>query len=66
MRVRDGEVSFLFGPGLSSLTPLGGPMPMVPGGWTGARPGFFCLSSGSEPGGFADVRLSLITEVPAP
>ena len=66
MRVRDGEVSFLFGPGLSSLTPLGGPMPMVAGGWTGARPGFFCLSSGSEPGGFADVRLSRITEVPAP
>ena len=66
LRVRNGEVSCLFGPDLSSLAPLGGPFPMVPGGWTGARPGFFCLSADGKPGGFADVLLARITEIPAP
>ena len=60
LHVRDGSVSFLYGPDDRSLSPLGGAFPMAPGGWTGARPGFFCL--GSE--GYADVRSVRITEYP--
>ena len=56
MRVRDGLVRFFFGSGEEFLQPLGDSFPMEAGGWTGARPGFFCLSTGGEPGGYADFR----------
>ena len=58
LQVRDGTVSFMFGPDPDALEPLGTSFPMVPGGWTGARPGFFCTGSG----GYADVRSVRITE----
>ncbi len=66
MKVRRGTVSFLYGSGLDALHPLGDPFPMTPGGWTGARPGFFCLSPDGNPGGYADVRLVRLTEQPGP
>ena len=52
LRVRDGFASFCFGADERDLTDLGEPFPMAPGGWTGARPGIFCIGSG----GYADVR----------
>lgn len=64
MKVRRGTVSYLYGTGPDTLFPLGDPCPMTPGGWTGARPGFFCLSTGDAPGGFADIRLVRVTEYP--
>ena len=54
MCVRNGFVSFLFGSGPSDLRPLGDSLPMAAGGWTGARPGIFCLGRGNEPAGYAD------------
>ena len=58
LQVCDGSVSFRFGPEPDNLAPLGASFPMVPGEWTGARPGFFCTG----PGGYADVRSACITE----
>ena len=56
MRVRDGQVSFFFGSDETHLRPLGASCPMEPGGWTGARPGIFCLSKDGRSDGYADFR----------
>ena len=56
MQVRDGFVSFLFGSGPDDLQPLGSAFPMAAGGWTGARPGIFCISKSRNPAGYADFR----------
>ena len=58
LQIRDGYVSFLFGSDDRGLSPLGEAFPMAPGGWTGARPGFFCTG----PEGYADVHSVRITE----
>ena len=58
LQIRDGYVSFLFGSDDRGLSPLGEAFPMTPGGWTGARPGFFCTG----PEGYADVHFVRITE----
>lgn len=58
LRVRNGFVSFFFGTFGCDPEPLGGPFPMVPGGWTGARPGIFCTGNN----GYADIHSVLITE----
>ena len=55
MRVRNGQVSFAFGPDAEHLTPLGGSYPMTCGGWTGARPGIFAMNTAHHWGGWADV-----------
>ena len=64
MCIREGFVSFLFGSALSGLQPLGDAFPLAAGGWTGARPGIFCLSRQSGPAGYADFRSVRITECP--
>ena len=64
MQVREGMVSFLFGEKADSLQPLGDPLPMSAGGWTGARPGVYCLGPGKPAGAFADIRSADITEYP--
>ncbi len=56
MRIRDGQVSFFFGSCGTDLRPLGTACPMEPGGWTGARPGIFCLTKESCSDGYADFR----------
>ena len=58
LRVRNGFVSFFFGTFGCDPEPLGGSFPMVPGGWTGARPGIFCTGNN----GYADIHSVLITE----
>ncbi len=64
LHVCEGHVSFLFGTGPADLQPLGNALPMAAGGWTGARPGIFCLSLGSEPAGYADFRAVSMAEIP--
>ncbi len=54
MQVRDRFVSFLFGSCPGDLQPLGDAFPLVAGGWTGARPGIFCISKSRSPAGYAD------------
>ena len=61
MRVRNGKVSFFYGIDPRHLTPLGGEYPMACGGWTGARPGIFCLSALGQEGGWTDVRFVAVT-----
>jgi len=56
MRVCDGLVRFYYRDDRGDKTPLGGPCPMTPGGWTGARPGIFALDLGGGAGGYADFR----------
>ena len=64
MQVRDGFVSFLFGSGPDDLQPLGGVFPLAAGGWTGARPGIFCISKSLNPAGYADFRSVRILRCP--
>ena len=64
MCIREGFVSFLFGSGLSAFQPLGDAYPLAAGGWTGARPGIFCLSRKSGPAGYADFHSVRMTECP--
>ena len=54
MRVREGNVSFFYGKTESNLQPLGAAYPMTCGGWTGARPGIFCMNTAGRQGGWAD------------
>ena len=56
MRVREGKVLFYYGKDASGLKPIGEEVPMACGGWTGARPGFFCLNTAGTGGGWADIR----------
>lgn len=52
LRVRDGLAAFCFAADGRDPTVLGEPFPMAAGGWTGARPGVFCMGCG----GYADVH----------
>ena len=61
MAVREGSVSFYYGKDPECLKPLGEAVPMTCGGWTGARPGFFCLNTAGSRGGYADVKRVSIT-----
>ena len=54
MRVRRGNVCFFYGDGQHAMRPLGGEYPMTCGGWTGARPGIFCLNTLGSWGGWTD------------
>ena len=54
MRVKNGNVSFFVGEGKQSLRPIGAEYPMACGGWTGARPGIFCINTLGAWGGYAD------------
>ncbi len=49
MDIADGKVVF----GCDGK-PVGDPFTMVPGGWTGARPGIFCADFGGAGSGYAD------------
>lgn len=69
MRVRESRVSFLFrinNKSAGAFQALGAEYPMAAGGWTGARPGFYCLSSSGGKSGFTDVRRAAIIPVPSP
>ncbi len=39
-----------------SFLPAGEELPLSPGGWTGARPGIFCLGKTDGPSGYADFK----------
>jgi len=56
MQVREGRVSYLYGSGDESLSPLGGEYPLTCGGWTSARPGLFAMNKEGRWGGWAQVR----------
>ena len=58
LRVRKGLAAFFYGTEGREPVALGEPFPMAPGGWTGARPGIFCIGSG----GHADIRSVRITK----
>lgn len=53
MQVREGQVQFFYAAD-GGWQPLGGSCPMHVGGWTGARPGIFCINRNSHRGGWAD------------
>lgn len=55
LRVRDGLAQFFAGESEASLRPMGEGCPMLPGGWTGARPGMIIRNAQGCPGGFMDV-----------
>ena len=55
MRVRDGQVSFLYGEDAAHLRLIGEAYPMTCGGWVGARPGLFAMNTRGAWGGWADV-----------
>ena len=53
MQVREGQVQFFYAAD-GGWQPLGGSCPMHVGGWTGARPGIFCINRNGHWGGWAD------------
>ena len=56
LRVEEGMASFFCRAGeADTWQPVGGPCAMSCGGWTGARPGIFCLNQTGREGGWADV-----------
>ena len=60
LSVRDGVCRYFVRTG-DRFEPLGGPLPMENGGWTGARPGIFCFSAEGRIGGsalFSSVRVT--------
>ena len=65
MRVRHGKAAFAFAPEGGSETPVGEEYPMSPGGWTGARPGIFCMNIKGAWGGWADVEYCRVREAKA-
>ena len=54
LRVRDGMDGFFVGEAPEHRPPLGGAVPLAPAGWTGARPGIFCMNRLGAWGGWAD------------
>ncbi|MBR1584609.1 MAG: glycoside hydrolase 43 family protein [Clostridia bacterium] len=56
MQVRQGMMRFFFAGAEAAWQPLGDAYPLAPGGWTGARPGIFCLNKQARFGGWADVE----------
>ena len=54
LRVRDGQGRFYILREGQTPVPFGEAFPLSQGGWTGARPGIFCLNTGDRPGGYAD------------
>ena len=65
MRVRHGKAAFAFAPEGGSETPVGEEYPLSPGGWTGARPGIFCMNIKGAWGGWADVEYCRVREAKA-
>ena len=63
MSVRNGLLRFHYGDGIHPLRPLGSEYPMYPAGWTGARPGLFCMNQTGHPGGWADIHTVRIQSV---
>ena len=56
VRVWDGELCFSYAEGNGPWQPFGGTYAMTAGGWTGARPGIFCLNTRGPGGGWAEAR----------
>ena len=56
LQVREGEISFWFAAEKKVWSPIGPAVPLAAGGWTGARPGLFCLNLRGAYGGWADVE----------
>ncbi len=54
LRIREGRAGFFIGEDEASLRPVGETYPMLPGGWTGARPGIFARNTRGHGGGYAD------------
>lgn len=61
MAVRNGAYQFFYGENERQLTALYDPMPMTAGGWTGARPGLFCMNTRGLWGGYADFAFCRVT-----
>ena len=56
MRVRAGRFCFLYAGEGEDFRLIGEEYPLTAGGWTGARPGLFCLNRQGQQGGYADVQ----------
>lgn len=64
LHISEGFASFYFCTAKDSFLPLGDAFPMTPGGWTGARPGIFCLSRFPNSSGYADFSSVCFSESP--
>ncbi|MBQ8952642.1 MAG: glycoside hydrolase 43 family protein [Clostridia bacterium] len=63
LRVAEGMAWFFCrGADTAGWQPLGDACPLSCGGWTGARPGIFCLNRQGHAGGWADVACVQVTE----
>ena len=55
MHVKQGKMRFCYAGADGVFQDIGGEYPLAPGGWTGARPGIFCMNTHGFAGGWVDV-----------